>query len=72
VAYPHAGVGQKDDGSGLVGDRYRVSRYRGFRLVKAQAGWDIMRGMDKVGWAPTKELAKRFVDDQRDGTPRAD
>jgi hypothetical protein len=53
----------RDEGSKVVGGRYRVTRYRGFRLVKAQTGWDVWRGTTQVGWEPTKPKAKAFVDE---------
>jgi hypothetical protein len=46
----------------LVGGRHRISKYRGFRLEKAQAGWDIWRGRTRIGWEETKTRAQRSVD----------
>jgi hypothetical protein len=62
-AYAAAVPGTPNEGYDLVGGRYRLGRYRGFRLVKAQAGWDVWRGTTRVGWEPTKAKAKMFVDE---------
>lgn len=41
----------------------RRFHYRGYRVEKAQAGWDIWLKRDRVDWAPTKIRAKEQVDE---------
>jgi hypothetical protein len=41
----------------------RRLHHRGYRVEKAQAGWDIWLGRDRVDWAPTKIRAKKQVDE---------
>ena len=43
--------------------RRRTFSSRGFRLEKAQAGWDVWRGTHKVGWIAVRGHAKPYVDE---------
>ncbi|MFL5737573.1 MAG: hypothetical protein ACJ76P_09570 [Actinomycetota bacterium] len=45
------------------GARRRAFSYRGFRFEKAQAGWDVWRGAQRVGWIAVRAHAKPYVDD---------
>lgn len=39
----------------------RRFHYRGYRVEKAQAGWEIWLGRDRIDWAPTKIRAKEQI-----------